>query len=208
MRHSVLHNVRYDRYMGGYGLLDAGIPWLSVGAITALETYILNPDILRRESPEMRDARLPKRVLELGSGGSTIFWARRVDHVRSYETDPKWAPATLEALRTHGLAEKVELRAVTHAEALVDVPNLPDGSFDLMLVDHADPTIRHGRRVDRLPLALAGVPKLRSGGWLVIDNHEMHGMQHFPFTDDKWERNWIFADMRYSGGGTSITRKK
>jgi hypothetical protein len=191
--------------MGGKHSLAVGYPWLTVGAIIALEQYILQPDILRKETPEMRDARYPKRVLELGSGGSTIFWARNVPHVTSVETDPAWAPATLKALQDYGLSEKVELIATPHADALQRVAAMPDASFDLLLVDHADPTLRRGRIVNRLELAKVAVPKLGPNGWLCVDNRGMHGMEKFDYTD--WDV-WLFDDLRYSGGGTLIARRK
>lgn len=204
MRHSVLHGMHYERFMGGKGLLEAGAPWLSTGSVTALETYILRPDVLRKETPEMRDARYPKRVLELGSGGSTVFWAKRVDHVTSYETDPAWAPMTEAALVAHGVRDKVDLRAVPHAEALVSVAALPDASFDLLLVDHADPTLPWGKRADRLPLALAALPKLKRDAWLVVDNYSCHGMLNFDYAG--WDV-WHFDDLRYSCRGTLIARR-
>jgi len=206
MRGSIIHDLpRYDRYMGGKNSLDIGYAWLTVGALIALEQYVLQPGVLRKETPEMRDARYPRRVLELGSGGSTIFWARRVDHVTSVETDPSWAPLTLEALTRHGVADRVELIATPHADALQRVAALPDASYDLLLVDHADPTLRRGRIVNRLELATVALPKLGPNGWLVVDNRGMHGMEKFDYTD--WDV-WLFDDLRYSGGGTLIARRK
>ena len=205
MKHSIIHDLpRYEKYMGGKNSLAIGYPWLTVGAIVALEQYILQPGILRKETPEMRDARYPKRVLELGSGGSTIFWARNVPHVTSVETDPAWAPATLKALQDYGLSEKVELIATPHADALQRVAAMPDASFDLLLVDHADPTLRRGRIVNRLELAMVALPKLALNGWLVVDNYAMHGMEHFDYAE--WHV-WNFDDMRYSGRGTRIARR-
>jgi|WetSurSiteA1Bulk_404760.scaffolds.fasta_scaffold132802_1 hypothetical protein len=206
MKGSIIHDLpRYDRYMGGKGGVAIGYPWLSIGAIVALETYICAPGVTRKESPEMAELRRPKRVLEFGSGGSTIFWAKRVEFVQSFELDPKWAPITLQALKDHGVADKVSLFSMTHSEALVAVSALPNESFDLMLVDHADPQLRRGRIINRLTLALCGLPKLKSTGWLVVDNYAMHGMENFDFTN--WDI-WHFDDMRYSGRGTLIAKRK
>jgi len=205
VRGSIIHDLpRYERYMGGKNSLDIGYAWLTVGALIALEQYILQDGILRKETPEMRDARYPKRVLELGSGGSTIFWSKRVPHVTSVETDPAWAPMTEAALVKHGVREKVELIATPHADALQRVAAMPDASYDLLLVDHADPTLRRGRIVNRLELAKVAVPKLGPNGWLVVDNYRMHGMENFDYTG--WHV-WNFDDMRYSGRGTLIARR-
>ncbi len=193
MKGSILQQLpRYGRFLRGQGGLEIGYPWLTVGAILALEQNVLQPDM---------------RVMEFGSGGSTVFFARRVAHVFSLETNPDWAPQTRAGLKAAGVAEKVRLVCeplVRHA-ALVAAE--PDNSFDLVLVDHADPTLRAQRiPVDRLPLAEAALPKLRKQGWLVVDNYTIHGMDRFA-----WRRGWEvwrFDDMRYQGQGTLIARRK
>lgn len=200
MRHSVIHELpRYDRYLGGKGGLEIGYPWLTVGAIVALEHYVFQP--FETNVP-------PARVLELGSGGSTVFFARRAGHVTSIETDKGWAPRTKDALHKHGLSHKVDLWTCTNQESERLVADLPAGSFDLLLVDHAaDDTVtgRSARRnFSRLPLAMLALPALAQSGWLVVDNYSMHGMQCFNYTG--WD-TWIFDDMRYSGRGTLIARR-
>ena len=200
MRGSIIHDLpRYERYLGGRGGMEIGFPWLSIGAIVALEKYIF----------EKREANAPpRRVLEFGSGGSTVFFARRADHVESIETDATWAPRTREAIVGHGLTSKVTLHSCSTPESERIVAGLPDGSFDLLLVDHAADesiTSRHARRnFSRLPLALIGLRKLAETGWLVVDNYALHGMQGFDYTG--WDV-WIFDDLRYSGRGTLIARR-
>jgi hypothetical protein len=197
---SIIHDLpRYDRFLGGKGTLEIGYPWLSVGAIVALEQVIFRVDGVNLP---------PKRVLELGSGGSTIFFAKRAEHVVSIETDRGWAPRTAEALERNGLAGKVELVVRTNPESERYVAALPDRSFDLLLVDHAaDGTVvgRGARHAfSRLPLALIGLPKLKPTGWLVVDNWSLHGMQDFNYSG--W-RIFRFDDLRYSGTGTLIARQ-
>ena len=197
MRGSIIHELpKYHRYLGGKAGTDIGYPWLTLGAIVALEQYIFKTDPV------------PKRVLEFGSGGSTIFFARRAEFVQSIETDRNWMPRTADAIRLHGLEDKVSLCLGTNPETEAFVGSLPDASFDLMLVDHAaDETVvgRSARRsFSRKPLALLGLPKLQSNGWLVVDNYTLHGMQSFDYTG--WDV-WLFDDMRYSGRGTLIARR-
>lgn len=201
MKGSIIHDLpRYDRFLGGKGTLDVGYPWLSVGAILAIEQCIFRT---------AETTRPPKRVLEFGSGGSTIFFARLADQVVSVETDRGWAPRTVEALERNGLAGKVSLAICSNPESERFVAALPDRSFDLLLVDHAaDHTVVGNgprRAFSRLPLALVGIPKLQPNGWLVVDNYGTHGMQEFDYTG--WE-TWVFDDMRYSGRGTLIARRR
>jgi len=150
----------------------------------------------------------PKQVLEFGSGGSTIFFAHKAEHVTSIETDANWAPRTLEALEKHGVKDKVTLHVCSNAESEKLVASFQDGFFDLLLVDHAaDNTVlgRGAKRAfSRKPLALIGVKKLASNGWCVVDNYSVHGMAAFDWTG--WSV-WIFDDMQYSGRGTLIAQR-
>ena len=201
MRHSIIDQLpSYGRFLGGKNTLGIGYPWLSVGAILCLEQCVYGGTMALEE---------PKRVLEFGSGGSTIFFAKRAEYVRSIETDKGWAPKTAEALATHGVADKVELTVCTNPESEAIVSALPDRSFDLLLVDHAaDESVTHNgsrRRFNRKPLAMCGLPKLKSTGWLVVDNYAMHGMEDFDYAG--WD-TWHFDDLRYSGRGTLIGRLK
>jgi predicted O-methyltransferase YrrM len=201
MKGSIITSLpRYDRFLGGRGTLEIGYPWLSVGAIVALEQAIFR----KAETNQP-----PKRVLEFGSGGSTVFFAQRAEYVESVESDTRWAPATRAELEKRGLADRVRLTSCTTLESMAWVAGLGDQSFDLLLVDHAaDETITHRgerRAFSRLPLALVGLPKLRPTGWLVVDNYALHGMEAFDYTG--WD-TWIFDDLRYSGRGTLIARRR
>lgn len=201
MNGSIIHSLpRYDRFLGGKGSIDIGYPWLTVGAILALEKVVFRGYL--PTDPQ------PRTVLEFGSGGSTIFFARLAEHVRSYESDPEWTERMLVALKAHGVDEKVRLECHTTAGLSEAVSALPDNSFDILLVDHAaDPTItgRAQRRAfNRLPHALVGLRKLKPDGWLVVDNYATHGMQNFDYTG--WDV-WLFDDMQYSGRGTLIARR-
>lgn len=200
MKGSILASLpEYGRYLGGKGTLDGGFPWLSIGAIVALEQTVFRADATNQ---------IPKRVLEFGSGGSTIFFAKRAEYVRSIETDKGWAPRTKEALERHGVADKVELTVCSNAESEQIVAALPDDSFDLLLVDHAaDETItgRGARRAfSRLPLALIGMRKLKTSGFFVADNYFCHGLENLNLTG--WQV-FLFDDLQYSGRGTLLARR-
>lgn len=145
--------------------LAAGLPWMVYGAI----------DWLRRH---LRPA---MRVLEWGSGGSTLFLAARVAELTSVEHDPAWHALVAAALRERGAAN-ARYRLVPPA-ADPDAPPdyrstdprypgmsfaayaaaadaLPDGSLDLAVVD--------GRA--RNGCVAHALPKLGPGGLLLLDN--------------------------------------
>lgn len=192
MRGSILDALpSYHRFIAGKGTIEIGFPWLTVGAILALEQSVVRPQ---------------SRVIELGSGGSTIFFARRAAHVLSFETDSAFAPRVASALEAGGLADKVRLVCATLADQEAIIAAEPDASFDILLVDHADPNLRRHRiPVDRLPLAMVALPKLAHHGFLVVDNYTIHGMDRFNWRG--WSV-WRFDDMNYQGMGTLIARRR
>jgi predicted O-methyltransferase YrrM len=108
-------------------------------------------------------------VLELGSGRSTIWFARRAGHVLSFEDDEFWAQHTRGRLRELGL-DNVDLR-LEPVEALPGaVAELPAASFDLVLVDFLEsPAVT---RIDALRPAMK---KVRPGGLLLLDDSDRPG---------------------------------
>lgn len=99
------------------------------------------------------------RVLEFGSGMSTIWFARRGAQVLSYEADPRWYAEVSEALsRVPGHQARIELQLPPYRADL-----LQGQSFDFALVDGAD---RDGA-------ALAALAAVESGGHIYLDNADV-----------------------------------
>ncbi|HEV2395265.1 MAG TPA: hypothetical protein VG146_23190 [Verrucomicrobiae bacterium] len=149
-------------------------PWITFPAIAFLR---------RRLTPQMV-------VFEYGSGGSTLFFAQRAGEIVSTEHDPAWAAKVRETLAQRGV-RNIRLELVEPEPALaglVDDPadpalclssaecyrgksfrnyvsridSWPDSYFDFILVD--------GRA--RPSCITRAAPKLRRGGWLLLDNTE------------------------------------
>ncbi len=100
------------------------------------------------------------RVVEFGSGYSTLWLAGRVGQVLSIEHEPDWhaivaAKATLMGLTTLTL----ELRPPEH---YADCQGLADRSIDFCVVD-GQVRARCVRNI---------WPKLKPGGWLYLDNSD------------------------------------
>lgn len=168
-----------EAFVKGKGALEVGYPWLSFGSIIALES-IVNKDY---------------KVLEFGSGGSTVFWAERCKNVKSFETDPGWFEKVVR--RTKGY-KNVEINLANETGILDAIKKEPDNYYDVVLVDSYP---KHARR---LLLANEAVPKIKLNGWLVIDNYLGFGMEHFKYPS---EEIYTFDEFRYSGRGTRICRK-
>lgn len=106
-------------------------PWLSPAATACLES-LLNPDM---------------KVLEHGCGGSTLWFAERVQTVDSVENNPLW----LNGVKAQAPAN-VTLWQV-----------IPGGMFDLLLID--------GEPVEDRALWIMDVDCLvKPGGAVVLDN--------------------------------------
>ena len=193
MRTIVSQMPEWSHYIKGHDTLTLGYPWFALGAILTME----------------RLCQQSWKVLELGSGGSTLFWARRCGSVQSYETDPTWAQLVREAVK--GLSATVTYCASVEMirQALA---TLAPHSVDLLVIDHDDPE-RHaiGRNPIRLPLALDALPLLKPGGWLIVDNYDSFGMhafdwsgfQTFTFDEVGGFNKW----RRYSGRGTRLGQR-
>jgi predicted O-methyltransferase YrrM len=108
-------------------------------------------------------------VLELGSGRSTVWLARRAGSVISLEDNEHWYPRTRERLKELGLSN-VDLRLRAVEDFPAEVAQLPDESFDLVVVDFLEaPAVT---RIDALKPAMK---KVRAGGYLVLDDSDRPG---------------------------------
>ena len=108
--------------------IDLELPWFSYGAIDFLEGFL---------RPEMR-------VFEFGSGGSTIFFARRCASVTGVEDDPGWAARVRQRAAQLGLTNAVIVEspfdfnnpaAFPESQYLAQVQK---GCHDVIVVDGAD----------------------------------------------------------------------
>jgi hypothetical protein len=134
-------------------------PWLTAEATSMLERW-LRPDHVG---------------MEWGSGRSTLWFAERVGHLLSVEHDRGWHEAVSLELVERTITnvdyrlcpcepERVEtaewIAAMFASDYVRAVDSYRANSLDFALVDG----------MYRSACALAVLPKLRSGAWLVVDN--------------------------------------
>ncbi|MCI0438025.1 MAG: class I SAM-dependent methyltransferase [Chloroflexi bacterium] len=158
----------------GYDSVKARIPYMPYKATAWLESY-LKPDM---------------SVFEYGSGGSTLFLAKRVGRLVSIEHDAGWHSRISSLISEMEITnceyvlrepEQASARAVASAsnhqrytssagnfeglsfQAYVEwIDRYPDRSFDLVIVD--------GRA--RAACVSHSIAKVRSGGYLLLDDSE------------------------------------
>ncbi|MDD2765426.1 MAG: class I SAM-dependent methyltransferase [Opitutaceae bacterium] len=119
------------------------VPWIPYNARQALARHIC-PDW---------------QVLEIGSGMSTLWLARRCRQVDSFEADPDWVQKIRAELQRLGLPN-VRVHYRWHWQELCDFSAWPDESLDLLVVDG-------GPRPECIE---AGFPKVKPGGYIYVDN--------------------------------------
>jgi SAM-dependent methyltransferase len=144
------------RRSGGTSPLEAELPWMSYAVIDLLEDR-LRPDAV---------------VYEYGSGGSTLFFARRAAKVVSVEHDERWARAVNNRLAELGL----DHAHVLHVDVDVGDPDalpgsafyraLPDEPADVVVVDSYD----HESHRNRPILFERAEQLVRKGGIILVDD--------------------------------------
>jgi hypothetical protein len=105
-----------------------------------------------------RLAREDWKVLECGSGMSTLWFSKRCSFLHSIENDENWYKKISKMIDKDGFRHvKYELRP---SDRYADFSDYEDGFFDFILVD--GPV--------RDACVLNAVPKVKPGGYLYLDN--------------------------------------
>lgn len=106
------------------------------------------------------------RVLELGAGRSTVWFARRAGSVLSFEDNGHWLKLARQRLDQEGLAN-AELRELAVERFTSEVAALPDQAFDLIVVDFLE-----SPGADRVEAVRVARRKVRRGGYLLLDDSD------------------------------------
>lgn len=178
MKTIVSNITNYKDFLEGKYTLEIGYPWISRGSILALEGIV--------------NKRL--RVLEIGGGGSTIFWAKNCRGVRCFETNADWYQKLQKKTRRYG---NVELGLVNEKQLLKAIARQPNRFYDIVFIN-PNPNEAH-----RLLVAETAVPKVKRNGWLIINNYNKFGMEKFSYPNSAV---YTFDDFKFAGRGTRLYR--
>jgi len=126
-------------------------PWLARDAVSFLRTAI----------------RADWDILEIGSGASTTWYARRARRVIAIESDPVWHRHVAGSLAGHPNAT---VEAVAANDFPTRIAREPDESFDLVVVDGSEDCLSPDE--GRVGCVRAAAPKVRPGGILLLDNSD------------------------------------
>lgn len=148
-------------------LLDAaGFLYLPKSIVTALLAKITN----RRAELPLLGFRAIKhlagliqpdwKILEFGSGMSTVWFARRCQQLVSIEINPEWHGIVQSALEKNSLTN-VDYRLCNYRDAH-ELADYDDSYFDLVLID--------GVRRDQA--MMTAIEKVKPGGYIYLDNSD------------------------------------
>ena len=104
------------------------------------------------------------KVIEFGSGVSTLWYAARCDQLTSIEHDESWYGEVRGRLSEARTSVDYRLRALTE-DLYADVSDFSDKSIDFCIVDGEF----------RLACIEAVYPKIKSGGYIYLDNSDVSG---------------------------------
>ena len=143
--------------------------------------WAASPDLLRYLYDDIT-ANGRSRILECGSGASTVIMAyalRELGHGRvvALDHDAVFAEQTREALKRHGLTDWAEVRVADLTDVEVagetlpwyDPTQVPEGPFDLLLVDGPPKATGPQARFPAVPLLYS---RLSPNAAIVLDDHE------------------------------------
>lgn len=119
------------------------LPWICYDAIAALDA-VLKPDM---------------RVLEYGSGMSTLWFADRVASVISVDDSADWIAFQRKGMKERGITN-VEL---VHAADEAAYTHPAEGKFDFILIDG----------LYRDSCAREALSQIKSGGYVYLDNSDV-----------------------------------
>lgn len=138
-------------------------PWLTEAAIEFIENLCqTNPNL---------------KILEFGSGGSTIWFAQRTNHLVSIEHNPKWYNSVTQVLEDLNLNNLNLSNLISEPNSLITqatrkllsppayyqvCAEFSDNYFDLILID----------AIERINCAIQAMRILKPGGALMLDNCE------------------------------------
>jgi hypothetical protein len=184
-------NLTDEEFVQGNHCLELEIPWMTEGAINKLDEILNENDT----------------VLEYGSGGSTLFFARRCKKVLSYDTSLDWHALVQKEIENRNI-ENVWSYYIAQEDALC--PPFKKGDMDVFTVLSVDTQggINRSKILNHF-IKNNREPNLRI---LILDNYGHEGL--FP---DHWDKDNFMGDdwevftcnhHRWAGFGTRIYIKK
>lgn len=169
-----------ENYWLGYETIHLGIPWLTPPAVLRLASIIEGKNY---------------RTVEFGTGGSTIFFAKRCREVISFDSNANYVKEVRKKLTELGL-DNVQHRLVTDRESYFKSIGELSGTFDCALID-----TKFSDCLTRSEIGRAIVDRVTN--IVVLDNYSYPGHTVEEITTGDWVVE-NYDDSHWKGNGTRI----
>lgn len=157
------------------------LPWWTAGAIQLVEYHLVNPQWCDSKG----------RVFEYGTGMSSRWLAERCGYYRGAEDNKEWVE------RVRGMISDLPHAAVSFMQGhgYIDRIKAEKDPFDLVVIDG----------IHRRDTITAAIPKLKSGGLMVVDDAqaEVHWAMQRQLAS--WKRNAFLTTGKDSQHPGKIT---
>ena len=161
--------------------LQKGWPWMTPGAVEFLNDLYLKT----------------ATVVEIGAGGSTIFWANRCKKVYAFEENTEWADLLQETISKKRLTSKVKLFNQEFDD--------PDSIEDQIMILCPD-TSKRCTNWNRTEILNRWMPKLAEESIIVLDNYKwdkvypgIFDLEPLEFLDKYNLKNHKVIDFDFDG---------
>jgi hypothetical protein len=178
-------------YWEGKKCLENGVPWQVPASVYKEAEHCRKDDV----------------ALELGTGGSTIFLAKRCKHVIAIETNPNWAARVQEELDRLNLTNVTLICMQKQAEIEAFLRDLDTDSVNILSVDTICGYNRSGFVNAVLQKGISEHLRM-----VVLDNYGASRL--FPdhhnkeaIDSEEWE-SFVYNDPHWWGYGTKLYIKK
>jgi hypothetical protein len=131
-------------------------------------------------------------VLEVGGGNSTLFWAKRVKRVVTFETDPNWFSHLRRKVAPHNNVSLID----TFTTESFDQPNVKLNAIDMVIIDG----------LERLKIMKLVLEKYKNLGVIVFDDtHATKYKDAFRLAKDEGFKELTFTGLKPSRFGKFST---
>ena len=157
--------------------------------INSSKTQIKETPLLTQEAIEFLADLLEKKpdakVLEFGSGGSTIWFSQRTKNLTSIEHTAKWHKIVKNNLKKNNSCNQVNFKLLSRPYHTI-CEEFPDNFFDIIIVD--------GR--DRVKCVEASIRVLKPGGILMLNDAQTDKYKSVPKLLNNWNLQQTVSTSR------------
>lgn len=192
------HDIRIPKeYWLGDKTIEYEIPWLTPQSIFRLNELL----------------KMHFTVLEIGSGGSTLFFTKRCKTVFSIETDQNWHKKVQSILEEKKITN-CNLHLCETMEEILTTINKLDCHFDCIMIDPHKRELRSKKIINRDKIFITITENISQKSVIILDNYTsrffftyLRKLSNQQIIEKFLSPDWIaeeYNDKHWHGSGTKI----